>query len=187
MYMWLMDGYGCSGSPVLHAVEASKASSNSMMFPNNRGEDCSNLREALAQFWECIYPLCAATIWELCPMVFESSILSFTNWSRNRLRWCSAQSLLQQDSVGGTAYCSAGTMNGAGPHPSSWWRVQKYTCLSLLVLIGLYFCVSGLISLYLTAQSQIIPASTLWMSGWMPSRWASTKRALPVLASPPLT
>lgn len=52
-----MDGYGCSGSPVLHAVEASKASSNSMMFPKNRGEDCSNLWEALVQFWECIYPL----------------------------------------------------------------------------------------------------------------------------------
>lgn len=52
-----MDGYGCSGSLVLHAVEASKASSNSMMFPKNRGEDCSNLWEALAQFWECIYPL----------------------------------------------------------------------------------------------------------------------------------
>uniref|UniRef100_A0A4W5L922 receptor protein-tyrosine kinase n=1 Tax=Hucho hucho TaxID=62062 RepID=A0A4W5L922_9TELE len=37
-----------------------------------------------------------------------------------------------------------------------------------------------------TAVFQTSPASVLWTSGWMPSRWASTKTTLPMLTSPAL-
>lgn len=39
--------------------------------------------------------------------------------------------------------------------------------------------------LCLTAALQTSPASVVWMSGWMLSRWASTRRTLPLRASAP--
>lgn len=68
------------------------------------------------------------------------------------------------------------------------WIILRWSGLTMMIGLPLCFILMTLarvpppsvfISLSWTAASQTSPASALWTSGWMPSRWASTKTISP--------